>query len=592
MQSKKAALFLSVTFFLISAFISDTSYSQVRKHNGVRHRSYYFSGGLNKAQFFNSTINVDQKKLGNNYDLSKVKGANTFSLSSFKPQNLNYRVGYYFNYEQTAGFELSYDPVNYHITDGQSLGLKGTYNGAHNVNTTIVFASKDGYKYSMSGANFLLLNFVRRFTIYRPNSNRVGIDAIGKLGAGPLMPEFVSSLPGNPMDAPAYQVCGWNGAGEAALRLTIYRYGYVEIAEKYDYALYNNLQVYGGIAKQNLATLETILCIGFTFPSNRFNPLFHHERNIITIIPFFQDKKDRDSTDSQEYKDKRDAMGDEDQLQDIPEFQSVKDRKARFQEQVDKIISDSLANQARIDSIAHQVIADSIANKEMSDSVLRKSYNDSLEALQVKRDTIGINDSTLKPADTSGVPPHEETKRERKARLKKEKAAARQKEKDAANAPAGGETPTPPPAEAPPATPPTTPPAETPAPPEEQKSEKQLRKEKEKQDREAQEKIDQDKKTQDAKEQDAKDKAEQDSKDQAAKEKQDQKDKEQAQKEKDKEDAKAKKAQEKADKKAKKEQEKAEKKAKKEQEKKDKEEQKAKEQAAKEEKKDTPDPGK
>jgi hypothetical protein len=445
MSSGKSVLFLLFVFFTVTCF-TNISHAQVRSHDGQRHRSYYLSGGYNISKFGNSTLHIAQPSAGNKYDLLKVKADGNATVKSIFPWQLNYRFGYYFNYEQTYGVEIGYDPVKYHVTDGQNVQQKGTVNDVANVTNPVVFSAKNGYAYALSGANFLMLNLVRRFTVFRPYSNTFAIDAIAKIGAGPAMPTISSSFPTSSATDPQFKLCGWNAGAEGALRISIYRYAYVELACKYDYAMYNKLRIHDGIAKQNLNTIELIGLVGCTLPSNRFNPLFYRGHKVITIIPFYQKKGiDLGEMDLDKMsKKKRDGQA----LEDIPEFQGIVDKKA---------------------------------------------------SLHPKDTTTGIRDTTAAPADTSAAPfggagaepDHKETKKERKKRLKEERL---KKEQEAQN-PAGANAITDSSANngarvAPPA--------------EEKKSKKQLKKEKEEQKKK--EKAEQEKLKQ---EQELKDKQEQ-----------------------------------------------------------------------------------
>lgn len=443
MRCKKVGLFLPVTIFLIFALFTSSS-AQIANHKGEKHVSFYFGGGYNKSWFGPSKIHIEQSSLKNSYDLLKVKGDNAHVKPIF-PWQLNYRLGCYFNYEQTCGVEFSYNPINYHVSD-QSIRLKGTVSGVPNTNLTIPFSLKNGYLYEMDGANLLLLNFVRRFQLYKPNFdyvleggkrrnvwldilNNLRVDVIGKVGGGAAMPHFATKFVTDSFDALQFQLCGWDAGAEAALRLVVYRYGYIEFAGRYDYAMYNKLQLYKGTATQNIGVPGFVITIGGSLPTNRFNPLFFHERNVLNMTPFFQNKVNQDSLDKEAAKEekhkkhRKHKKGDDGF--DVPEFESIKDKKAKFSEQVMKIRQDSLAHQAMLDSIAHQQIVDSIANKLMNDSIARKIYSDSLEADRARRDTVSISamDTTLKPV----VPDHKETKKERKARLKKEKLAEKEK---------------------------------------------------------------------------------------------------------------------------------------------------------------------
>jgi len=359
MRSKFTFLFPLLSLVLVFALISSSANAQIRKRGGGKKRSWYFSGGSNMAWYNPTTIHVQQPTLGNNYDLTNVTGDNKSLTKSISPMLLNYRIGWYFNYNQTAGFELSFDPVVYHIKDGETVQLKGTFDDIANVNKSLVFASKNNYYYYLNGSNLILLNFVRRFTIYRPVSNKIGIDFLAKGGIGPAMPEVTSNLGGKTLVSPQMQFAGFNTGLEAAIRTTFFRYGYIELAAKYDYAMLSNLPVYEGTTSHNLGTMEVIGSIGFTFPTHRYNPLFYKPHKIITILPLYtlrstkekgkgwKKKSEIDYSESkkEQKKAKGDKNKDSEEIEDIPEFSEITDKIQRKQ------MLDSMRKQAVEDSI-------------------------------------------------------------------------------------------------------------------------------------------------------------------------------------------------------------------------------------------------
>ena len=73
---------------------------------------------------------------------------------------------------------------------------------------------------------------------------------------------------------PHFQIGGWNVGLETALRATVYRYAYLEFAQKVDYARYSNLKILGGTARQAFGTYEFILSLGFIVPTTKHNPMF------------------------------------------------------------------------------------------------------------------------------------------------------------------------------------------------------------------------------------------------------------------------------------------------------------------------------
>lgn len=280
MKSNSRLIGLLLTNFLL--FVSAI-------HAFAQQGSFYLSAGYNTSWYNNSTIHINQMELGNSYDLWQVKGNNKTN-STISPLLLNYRLGYYFNEWQDLGLEINFDPVKYQVADGSTVSVNGMINNMLNEHTTATFSKKNGSYYYFDGLNLFLINFVKRWGIYRANTAAVSVDVLGKAGIGPVLPHFHSKLPINPVDDPQLVWAGWNYGLEAGVRVTLYRYAYVEFAGKYDYAMMDGMQIFEGTASQNLATYEVIASLGFTFPTTRFNPLFHKEKKIITMLPWYQHK--------------------------------------------------------------------------------------------------------------------------------------------------------------------------------------------------------------------------------------------------------------------------------------------------------------
>jgi hypothetical protein len=184
---------------------------------------------------------------------------------------LNIRVGYYFTYDQLWGVELSYDPLNYHIADMQNVQVKGTVSNVTGVDAKQLFSEKAGNYYYMGGANMIGVNLVRRYDLWPKMRKKVGIDAVGKIGGGPLMPALESSLNGKTFKDPQFQMRGWNAGIETAVRLTFARHIYIELAQKYNYAMYSGMKTNAGTAKQNLGAYQFIASLGYTLKTTKRN---------------------------------------------------------------------------------------------------------------------------------------------------------------------------------------------------------------------------------------------------------------------------------------------------------------------------------
>jgi hypothetical protein len=281
MHIKNTILFVMLGCFFLGG-ISTTANAQEKGAKKRISRALYFSWGYNEEWYTNSTIHVTQKEQGNSYDLVHVQGHDhkgwdegLLSKALTIPQ-YNYRLGCYFNEKQDLAIELNFDHTKYIVQEGQTVRVKGTMKNAP-VDSNVVFAANKGFHYFLNnGANFFLFNIVKRVGLYESKTNNLRVDFLGKAGVGPVIPHVDNSFYGQE-NKPAFQIGGWNTGLETALRFTIMRYAYLELAQKVDYARYSNLSVYGGIAKQNFGTYELILSVGATIPTRKNNPLFRKE---------------------------------------------------------------------------------------------------------------------------------------------------------------------------------------------------------------------------------------------------------------------------------------------------------------------------
>jgi hypothetical protein len=392
MRSKNTVRFILGAFFLFNILFAVAAAAQ--------QGSVYFSVGYNKTWFTKSTIHIEQSELGNSYDMLKVKGDNKTgaAISALK---LNYHLGFYFDDEQKIGLEASFDPVNYQVTDNQNINIKGMVNGMFNVNRTVNISKAKGSYYMYDGANMFLLSFVRRFGIYRANTNNIGFDAITKVGFGPAFPSFNSSLPVHPV-ATGMQFGGWNAGAEAGFRVSVYRRAYFEFVGKYDYAVFDNMRIDDGSASHKFGSYEIMASFGITLPTNRLNPLFRHEHRIVTMLPFFM-HKDEVGEEIKAKKVKEVLEGDDNAgikpLDEVPEFGSILDKNRRGE---DTLGLDSLARRDSLAMIAEEeaarrdkkrfrkeedqhIVLDSMGNIISQDSSWNADSNKHLTKKQLKK---------------------------------------------------------------------------------------------------------------------------------------------------------------------------------------------------------------
>lgn len=259
----------------------EDSDGEVVKEKKKRRGSLYFAWGYNQEWYTRSTIHINQPDFNSEYELVSVKGHDHMgwnNKSIFKqpisiPQ-YSYRIGYFFNEKQDMGFEINFEHTKYIIQNNQRVDIRGRVNGV-DVNRDILFSEDSGFYYFLNnGANFLLFNFVKRWGIYRDKGNNLALDFLGKAGVGPVIPHVENKLFGVAND-PHFQFGGWNVGIETAVRATFLKYGYLEFAQKFDYARYSNLKIAGGgTAKHNFGSYILILTAGFILPTTKQHPWF------------------------------------------------------------------------------------------------------------------------------------------------------------------------------------------------------------------------------------------------------------------------------------------------------------------------------
>jgi hypothetical protein len=255
------ALFLAIFRPVIAA---------AQKSGGSRYAEFYFSWGYNTEWFTNSNVRVSQPGLGNDYSFRNISGHDhrgwddgLFSKALTIPQ-YNYRLGLICNKKRELGIEINFDHTKFVFGD-QAAHLTGSLNHKP-TDTTIAFNAENGFFYYLNnGANFLLINLVKRWHLCLLPQEKLKIDLLGKAGIGPVIPHVENSFFGQ-KNEPGFQFGGWNIGVEGAVRATFFRYVYLEYSNKLDYARYSGLKIYKGNAKQAFGTYEMILSLGFSFP--------------------------------------------------------------------------------------------------------------------------------------------------------------------------------------------------------------------------------------------------------------------------------------------------------------------------------------
>jgi len=284
-------ILLGIVFFAMSVFAPIKSYSQIQNYDEKPRGSIYFGIGYQMQFYSNADIKVKQDALNNNYTLKNVTALDNGANVPFSPMQLNFRVGYFFNYNQDEGFELSIDPCKYFVQDGEKAQLHGTVAGVNENNGSLLFSKSAGtYYYLYNGLGKVMFNYVGRFGLYRKESYNFALDIIYKGGLGLMMPKVENSLDGH-KNASGLEMAGINFGVEPGLRWISHRHFILDLTYKYNYGILGNLKVYEGTASQNISSGAIILSLGVFLPTTKLNPLFDkgwaHRKRINHTRPMY-----------------------------------------------------------------------------------------------------------------------------------------------------------------------------------------------------------------------------------------------------------------------------------------------------------------
>ncbi len=233
-----------------------------------RNHSFYFSWGYNAESYTRSSVHVSQPELNRDYTLHDVAGHDhqgwnegIFHQELTIPQ-YSYRIGWMFNERKGWGIEINFDHTKYIIRQGQTVRLTGNLGDGKSVDTNLLYTEGNGFFYYLNnGANFFLLNAVKRLPLWENKRKTLRVDGLGKVGIGPVVPHVENSFFGDKND-PHFQIGGWNTGAEADLKITAFRHVYLEGGIKGDYARYSGLRIYKGTARQAFGSFIFLLSLG------------------------------------------------------------------------------------------------------------------------------------------------------------------------------------------------------------------------------------------------------------------------------------------------------------------------------------------
>ena len=260
-----------VLLFLISAF-SKNLFSQTEKCNcpsqgKVGKGTFYGAWGYNKDWFSKSDLHFKGNDFGGyNFTLEDVKAKdrpgfkNILTTTLAVPQYV-YRFGYYFNNKKNTGIEINFDHAKYVMVRNQMLHLNGTIAGESFDKDTLVDEHFLLFEHT-NGANFMMINFLKRYYLLVSQNKKHWLSFVGKAGAGVVIPKTDVTLFGTRLDN-KFHVAGYIAGLDVGLRYDLFRYFFIEASAKGIFANYANVLTVGdGKAHHHFFTGEAIAAIG------------------------------------------------------------------------------------------------------------------------------------------------------------------------------------------------------------------------------------------------------------------------------------------------------------------------------------------
>jgi hypothetical protein len=263
--------FYSYTLFLL--FLPFCIFSQKDSLKTKRKGKFYLTWGYTRCAYSKSTIHFEDHSgkvhpghngdqpydydftiynatAGDRPDFDKIYDVVNITIPQFVCHG-----GYYFNNKQDIGVEINYDHAKYVVNDYQKVHIKGQFNGDYVDKDTILDPANFLHFEHSDGANFIMINFLKRWTLYNPGKN-LNIGWVAKAGGGCVYPRTDVTMFGDRLNN-AWHIAGWIVGAETGLRCEFLKHGVFEFTSKGTFADYSKCLVLG---KGNGRARHTFWC--------------------------------------------------------------------------------------------------------------------------------------------------------------------------------------------------------------------------------------------------------------------------------------------------------------------------------------------
>jgi hypothetical protein len=225
---------------------------------------WYLSWGYNTERYAHTNMQFVQ---GSDTDFT-VKSAKLRDSRAWDIWNhpitvpeYSWRIGKFIN--PNTAIELNFDHAKALLVQGQNVLVTGTIKGASVNQQMNVTDLVPDYRLN-NGANFVLINLVKRFQIAGETGRTGNVAALAKAGGGFMVPHTQNVVLGE-ANEPGFQYGGLGAGIEGGIRAHVFKTVYVDFAQKGFYGHYRGLHIHDGSAKHDLWAYETIISFGTTF---------------------------------------------------------------------------------------------------------------------------------------------------------------------------------------------------------------------------------------------------------------------------------------------------------------------------------------
>jgi hypothetical protein len=275
-------VFFYFTLSVFFSFAQETFTVNPAKKKG----SFYINWGYTRCAFSKSTIHFedhsnkihDNNNTANNnvanYDFTiydaKAKDRADFDqikdVANVTIPQFVVHAGYYFNNRQDIGIEINYDHAKYVVDDYQTVRVKGQFNDNYVDKDTVLDPQNFLHFEHTDGANFFMLNLMKRWRLYNPHK-RLHVGWVAKAGGGIVYPRTDVTIFGEHLNN-NWHVAGWIVGVETGLRVEFLRHGVFEFVSKGSFADYRKCLVLGagnGRARHTFWCGQLTMVLGVMF---------------------------------------------------------------------------------------------------------------------------------------------------------------------------------------------------------------------------------------------------------------------------------------------------------------------------------------